>query len=533
MNTASGYTLPEYGFRRPPELDGTPPKRYPLVIVGAGLAGLTLATDLASRGVRCVVLDEDNTVGVRGASSRGIVYVQRTLEVMARLGLYERIAAKGVRWSVGRTLAGDDELYHFDAMAQSVSMQPPFVNLQQFYVEWFLVDRIVELGLTELRWCSQVVGVRNGADGVSLDVQTPEGRYTIEADWVVDAEGVNSFVRRELNLAEHTERGQDRWCITDVRFEGKRPNERWTWAEAPFNENRAVWQHRMADDVWRLDFQMAPDSDPAVVSREDVARERVQRMLGPGVGFELVWVGPYAYRTMLMERFRHGRLLFIGDAAHAKSPFGARGGNSGIHDADNLGWKLALLLAGRAGPSILDTFALERHRAADENVRITRRSGRFLQPRSTAEFRLRTAVLELARTEPFARALVNTGRLCTPHDYAGLPTVGVGAGRSVANVSLGGRRTLIDIIGAQPEPVAFVFGAAPPGFVASLTGRPLRVALPARDYDDPLGQLAALTGTPPGGVALVRSDSHLAASLPRADPAAVLAALARTLGETS
>lgn len=532
-----GYTLPEYPFVRPRELDeGAHVRRYPLVIVGAGLAGLTLACDLASRGVRALVLDDDHTVGVRGASSRGIVYVQKTLDVMKRLGVLDRIAAKGVRWSVGRVLAGHDELYRFDAAQAAHGLQPPFVNLQQFYVEWFLVDRIAELGLTDLRWWSRVVGVEPRDDAVRLTVRTPAGEYALDADWVVDAEGVHSFIRQQLALPEDTERGDDRWCITDVRFAGTLPDERWTWASAPFNDGRAVWQHRMADDVWRLDFQMAPDSDPALVSREDVARERVARMLGPQVKFELVWVGPYAYRTMLMRRFRHGRLLFVGDAAHAKSPFGARGGNSGIHDADNLAWKLALLLAGRADERILDTYDAERHRAAAENIRITARSGRFLRPRSKAEFTLRRAVLGLARRHAFAQRLVDTGRLCAPHDLAGLATVGPGAeaGVPLPDIALGGRHaSLAGWLGAGAEPVAFVFDRGdddldtPDGPAGPL---PLRIARLGRDFTDPTGQLAALTATPAGGVALVRPDGHLAASLPGRRASPLLAALERTLG---
>jgi 3-(3-hydroxy-phenyl)propionate hydroxylase len=533
----AGYTLPEYPFVRPPELQGHTPGRYPVVIVGAGLAGLTLAADLSLRGVRCIVLDEDNTVGVRGASSRGIVYVQKTLEVMRRLGVYERIRDKGVTWSAGKILAGEEVLYEYDYQPASISEQPPFINLQQFYLEWYLVDRIVELGRADLRWMNRVVGVENRADHVQLRVETPDGGYTLEADWVIAADGVNSSVRNLLKLPEHTERGQDRWCITDVRFRHTRRNERWTWVEAPFNDDRAVWQHLMADDVWRLDFQMPPDADPAHVSRPEVARERVARMLGSDVAFDLVWVGPYSYRTMLMERFRHGRLLFIGDAAHAKSPFGARGGNSGIHDADNLGWKLALVLAGRAPATLLDSFDTERHRAAEENIRITARSGRFLQPRSAMELTLRRAVLQLARQHGFARALLNTGRLCAPHHYGGLPTVGVGPhdGRAIANIALhrdgGGALHLVDLL-ADGLLVALAFGATGAALQQAFDAAevPARVLVVGQDVHDPDGLLARETGAPAGGVALLRPDGHLSASLPSADTAALLAAALRALG---
>jgi len=547
---SGAYVLPTFTFVMPPELDAEPcASRYPLVIVGAGLAGLTLAADLASRGVPCLILDEDDTVGVRGASSRGIAYVQRSLEVMARIGIFDRIAAKGTAWSAGKVLAGDDVLYAYDFQPENVSAQPPFVNIQQFYLEWYLVDRINEFGLTDLRWKNRVVGVRPRADAVELDVETPAGRYTLEADWVVDAEGVNSLVREQLGLSAHGERGQDRWCITDVRFTRSRLNERWTWVEAPFNENRGVWQHLMADQVWRLDFQMAPDADPAHVSRPDVARERVAAMLGQETEFEVVWVGPYSYRTLMMDNFRHGRLLFIGDAAHAMSPFGARGGNSGIMDADNLGWKLALMLSGRADPAILDTYHQERHRAAEENIRVTSRSGRFMQPRSRNEFTLRTAVLQLARRHAFARSLLNAGRMSAPHHYGGLPAFGSGPndGCSLPNIALSraGRTVhLLELLAeADNELVAFVFpheadpdrGRASHAELAAVLVRhtlPARALLVGRDVVDRHDLLARLSATQAGGVALVRPDAHLAAGLPSHDAAALVGAVRHTLGQT-
>ena len=232
---APPYELPEYPFTPPPELRGEAPQRYPIVIVGAGPAGLTLACDLAQRGVRAVLIDDDHTVGVRGASSRGICYAQKSLEIMDRLGIGERIVNKGVAWSFGRTFSGDEEVYNFNLQNQSVSRQPPFVNLQQFYIEWFLVDRIQALGMTDLRWLSRVTDIQQQDDHVVLQVQTAQGNYRMEADYLIDATGANSPIRQQLGLDTHASRSTDRWCITDVRFKKPLPVERWTWVDAPFN----------------------------------------------------------------------------------------------------------------------------------------------------------------------------------------------------------------------------------------------------------------------------------------------------------
>ena len=115
-------------------------------------------------------------------------------------------------------------LYTFDCKPASVSLQPPFINLQQFYLEWFLVDRILELGRTDLRWKNRVVGVENHADHVRSRCDTPAGDYGLEADWLIDADGANSTLRTLLQLPEHTARTPDRWCITDVRFTRRCPS---------------------------------------------------------------------------------------------------------------------------------------------------------------------------------------------------------------------------------------------------------------------------------------------------------------------
>ncbi|MBA3593720.1 MAG: FAD-dependent monooxygenase [Polaromonas sp.] len=441
----TGYTLPEYPFVAPPELATGEVRRYPVVIVGGGITGLTLACALAQYGVEAVLLDEDNTVGVKGASSRGICYAQKTLEIFKRLGVYERIARKGVQWSVGRTFAGEDEVYSFDLRQQqthSLSQQPPFINLQQFYVEGFLVEQIQALNAErpriDLRWNNRITAFAQTSDFATLSITTPAGDYTLQAAHVIDCTGSRSPFRAWCGASVTAKKGDDRWCIADVRFKDAPPVERHTWIEAPFNNNRAVWQHLMADGVWRIDYQMAPNCNPAEVSREDVVRARLnaqfKRELGEGE-CDIVWVGPYAYRSECLDQLRHGRVFFAGDSAHVVSPFGARGGNSGVQDADNLAWKLAAALQGRASPHLLDSYHQERHEAAQQNVQVTNRTARFLRPADGAERLFRSAAVGLARQHLFARQLVNTGRMSVPNTYSRSPMCDKSGGVATQNVS--------------------------------------------------------------------------------------------------
>lgn len=465
----TGYALPEYPFREPPELRSGQPGHHPVVIVGGGITGLTMACALAQYGIAAVLLDEDNTVGVKGASSRGICYTQKSLEIFHRLGIYERIAAKGVQWSVGRTFAGKDEVYSFDLRQQStfnLSSQPPFINIQQFYIEGYLVERIYELGHVELRWKNRVTGFAQDGSGTALTVETPAGSYRIRADYVIDATGSHSPFRKWVGASVTARKGDDRWCIADVRFSKHPPVERHTWVEAPFNENRAVWQHLMGDNVWRIDYQMAPDADPAQVSREDVVRERLARQFGAECEVEVVWVGPYAYRSECIDAMRHGRVFFMGDAAKVVSPFGARGGNTGIADADNLAWKLAAVLQGRAAPALLESYHQERHEAARQNVQVTNRTARFLRPATPVEKLFRDAALSLARQHVFARQFVNTGRMAVANPYTRSGACDATGGLSVQNVGFawpdGSKGVVNDLLRwADGRLLVLLFGDAP------------------------------------------------------------------------
>ena len=550
----SGYQLPEYPFVPPPELGEARTRRHPIVIVGGGITGLTLACSLAKLGTPAILLDEDNTVGVKGASSRGICYTQKSLEIFQRLGIYDRIATKGIQWSVGRTFAGQDEVYSFDLRQQggyNLSQQPPFINIQQFYIEGFLVERIAELGHVELRWQNRLTAFTQNADFATLTVETPAGSYVIEADHVIDATGSHSPLRQWLQVPFTSKRGDDRWCIADVRFTKRPPAERHTWVEAPFNENRAVWQHLMADDVWRIDYQMAPDSDPSHVSREDVVRERLSRQFGPDTEVEIVWVGPYAYRSECVHRMREGRVFFMGDSAKVVSPFGARGGNTGVADADNLAWKLAAVLRGRAHPALLESYDDERLEAAQQNVLVTNRTARFLRPADGVERLFRNAAIGLAKKHPFARTLMNTGRMAVANPYSRSRACsyaeGSAAGQSVQNVALrwadgsaGCVNELLNWAAGDLLLLAFgPLGRADQQRLNTLTGgAPLRAVQVPTGRDraqatehvrDPDGHLRAACQLAGPGWALVRPDGYLAASGDRID-GRLVAALERSLG---
>jgi 3-(3-hydroxy-phenyl)propionate hydroxylase len=342
-----GYSLPVYEYRRPPELSTSETGFYPVAVVGAGLAGLTAALELGARGVRTVLLDEDNTVGAAGLSSRGICYAKRSLEIFDRFGIATRIREKGVTWNEGEVYRGEQQLYRFNLQPETDQKFPAFVNLQQFYVEQYLVERVRAVHAVDLRWRNRVVAVEADDSGVTLGVETPDGAYRLKAHYVIAADGGHSKVR-ELIGAEDEERSfyEDRWCIADVKMEvddEMRRSEpvRKAYLDGIPTEGGAIWYHQMADGIWRTDWQIGHLADPDAETTPERATERLRKLVGPRMRFELIWVGPWRFKKRLLKRFVHGRVIFAGDAAHEHSPFGARGGNSAIQDADNRGWEQA------------------------------------------------------------------------------------------------------------------------------------------------------------------------------------------------
>ena len=542
------YTYPKFAYRAPTDLMAGAPQRRPLVVIGAGPVGLAAAIDARLQGLDVLLFDEEDSVSF---GSRAVCYAKRALEILDRLGVGDAIVDNGVSWNVGRTFLKEEEVYRFDLVPEPGHKRPGMINLQQYHLEEALVHRATELG-ADLRWNHKVTGVQPLADGARVSVETPDGAFDIDADWLIVADGARSNVRRQLGLDIEGHVFKDRFLIADVVMKADFPAERWFWFDPPFHPNQSVLLHKQSDNVWRIDFQLGWDADPEEEKRPEKILPRVKAMLGDDREFELEWASIYTFQCRRMKHFRHGRLLFVGDAAHQVSPFGARGANSGFQDTDDLLWKLALVMKGLAPDALLDTYDADRTYAADENIRNSTRSTDFITPKSAVSKLFRNAALELARTQPFARRLVNSGRLSVPsflvHSALNTPDVDSFAGNMVPGAPLddapvraaGQDAWLLDQLGNRFALMVFVDGeqGLDPAQRTSLqtlahAAIPVQLITVGRggDVDDPQGLVARRYDAQPGTAYLIRPDQHVVARWRGVNLAAVQAALDRASGQ--
>jgi 3-(3-hydroxy-phenyl)propionate hydroxylase len=412
-----------------------------------------------------------------------------------------------------------------------------------------------------------VTAVTREGDHATLTVETPDGTFDIEADWLVVADGARSPVRRHLGLDIEGRVFQDRFLIADVIMKADYPAERWFWFDPPFHPNQSVLLHKQSNNVWRIDFQLGWDADPEEEKKPEKVIPRLKAMLGDERPFELEWVSIYTFQCRRMTDFRHGRVLFLGDAAHQVSPFGARGANSGFQDADDLMWKLALVIQGQAPEKLLDTYAHDRQFAADENIMNSTRSTDFITPKSRTSKTFRNQVLALAKHHPFARKLVNSGRLSMPsfltESVLNTPDAEPFEGQMVpgapmddAPVQVSGQDAwLLDQVGKGFQLLLFVDGVPSPDVLVQLanvsselgSGSPRANAQAVRvtplivaasplkipgmtTIVDSQGLVAKRYDARPGTAYLLRPDQHVVARWRQLDIAQLQAALARALG---
>ena len=529
----------QFGYHRHPDQDrdGGDAARHPVVVVGAGPVGLSLAIDLAQRGQSVVLLDDADRIG---EGSRAICFSKRSLEYWDRLGIGQRMVDKGVVWSVGKIFHGASQLYQFNLLPEEGHKRPAFINLQQFYAEAYLVDRVQELAAVDLRWRNKVSALEQRNDRAVLTVETPDGPYRIHADFVVACDGARSSLRQMVGAEFAGQVFEDQFLIADVKMTAAFPTERWFWFDPPFHAGRSALLHKQPDDIWRIDLQLHPDADPAVEKRPENVRPRVARMLGHDK-FEFEWISLYKFQCRRMEKFFHGRVIFAGDAAHQVSPFGARGANSGLEDAENLAWKLDRVLRKSSPEALLESYHTERSAAADENIRESTRSTDFMAPVSRQEARLRKAVLSLARETEFGKRMINAGRLSVPSVYEtplstadtqvwrGGPRPGASMLDAPVAVQSGDCPYLTDAFikqGKRFTLLAFANGAdveAPEGVAV--------IGIGGQDgLSDPDGLVGARYDAEPGTAYLLRPDGYVAARFRQPTRTALDAALARATG---
>ncbi len=526
-----------YPYQKVPAQSAAP-MRHPVVIVGGGPVGLTLALDLGKKGTPALVLDDHDGAGL---GSKAICFAKRTLDIANRLGASAPMVEKGVVWNVGKVFHGSNRLFEFNLMPEDGHRHPAFINLQQPYFEQFLVDEIRAAQSAgapiEIRGRNLVTGIHVQANHARLSVDTPDGPYALEADYVIACDGARSAVREMMGLSFDGRVFEDNFLIADVRMKADFPTERWFWFEPPFEHSgQSALLHKQPDDIWRIDFQLGWDIDRQQELDETRIRTRVDAMLSSQTGrlpdYDLVWTSIYTFQCRRMRKFRHGPVFFAGDSAHQVSPFGARGANSGVQDADNLAWKLDLVLKGLAGERLLDSYTAEREHGADENILNSSRATDFMTPKTPISRLFRDAVLDLAGKHSFARGFVNSGRLSVPCAYDGFALFGPDAldgphisrpgapcpdaplGDGYLLDALGGTFTLLCIAGCAPGPLD----------VAGPSLRIHHIAAPS-----PLLAERYL-GAHAQAVYLIRPDQHVAARWATLDADAIATALQNAIG---
>ncbi len=538
--TTYPFTAKHYQARMPELRSGVEAKRHAVTIVGGGPVGLTLALGLANHGVPTVLIEADDSVCF---GSRAICISRRSLEIIERCDALDKFLEVGLPWAGGRSFYRNEEVLHFTMPQDHNQKLPPMINLAQYHIEQYLLDAAERRpDLIDIRWQTRVAAIEHRTDGVTLSLTTPTGNYRLETDWVVASDGGRSTIREELGFKLQGTSYEGRYVIVDIFLESDRPTERLAYFDPSSNPGSTVLVHRQPDNVWRIDYQLRDGEDAEAAVKPENVMPRVQSlldMMGEKGIWKPIWITIYKANALTLDRYRHGRVMFAGDAAHLVPIFGVRGANSGIDDADNLAWKLAYVVKNLADDTLLDSYSDERVFAAHENLNYGTKSTEFMAPPSFAFDLMRRAVLSLAVKHPSVRTLINPRQTSAiiyrdsplnsagKEDFAAGPVPGAVLPECPLMIVRGGQLReghLTDLI--QPCFTAFVFGqqgTVPMEFAAlseMLQGRGLCLrcipiatqrhpACTAEHAWDHTGRLFEMYGAQPGSVYLVRPDGHV------------------------
>jgi len=524
------FTYPTF---EAPERRESLSERTKVAIVGGGPVGLTAALTLARHGVPCVLLEAKSTYN---DGSRAICIARQSFHIFETLGVAGPFVEKSLGWTTGRSFFRGRQILEFDMPDSADEKFRPMYNLEQQYIEQFLHAAAEASELIDIRWQSEVAGLRDTDDGVVLTIRDPHGSYELPAGWVLAADGARSAIRSMRGLRLKGENYEGRYVIADVRMEHDYPTIRRALFDPACRPGGTVLIHRQPDNIWRIDYQLREGESAEEATREANVRDSVAGVLaeiGHDGPWDLEWWSIYSANTLALDDYRAGRIFFIGDSAHIVPIFGVRGLNNGLADAQNIGWKLARVLKGSADERLLDSYSPERRGATLDVFANASKSARFMTPPTRGWQIMRDAALSLALDHPFAGAFANP-RQMTPYTYAESPITladrddfsrGPKPGAVAGNVRLDegwlsnrfGNGFSVLVFGSIDEPGA-ILSADPEATVIIL------------DAD---GAVARAYDAEAGSAYLVRPDQHVAARWKQAsadDVAGALTAILRGKG---
>ena len=529
--------------------------RATVVVVGAGPAGLVTALELARHGVASVVLCSELQVSL---GSRAIVFTRRTMEILQQVGVADRMTAAGLPWRCGNSFYRGQQVFRMEAPHDADDRFQPMLNIQQQYLEEFLVDACADQPLIDLRWGNKLVGISQHADHAVLTVDTPDGPYALESTWVVAADGGRSPLRSLLDLKLEGASYEGFFVIADIRVDLPLPTERLAFFDPDWNPGNTVLMHREPHGIWRVDYQLPAGETPEDALQPASLAARIDATLAmvghAGARWDLDWSSVYSARTLTLPDYRCGRVLFAGDAAHLLPIFGVRGANTAFQDAQALGWQLAHVANGLAGEALLANYSAERVGAAREIIDEAGKSTRFMAPPTRGFQLLRDAVLSLSLQHAFVRPLYHW-RTSRPHAYSRSMlnarddddsqfSAGPAPGAPPRNVRLADGNHLLDHLGGGFDLLLFTQASAVPAALleavhdARARGVVLRIsaigaaAVAGADqcFADADGHVRACHGVPAaGGAYLLRPDQHVCARWLHLDAGRLRAALTTAL----
>jgi len=533
--------------------------RKKVVVVGAGPAGMVTALELARHGVPSVVLSAELQFS---QGSRAICFTRRSMEILQQVGVADRMTASGLPWRFGNSFYRGQRVFRMEAPHDTDDRFFPIINVQQQFLEEYLHDACHAHPLIDLRWGNKLTRVDQQDGYALLEVDTPEGPYALESDWVVAADGGRSGIRSAMNLPMEGASYEGFFVIADIQIDLPLPTERLAFFDPEWNPGNTILMHREPNGIWRVDYQLPPGETPEEALRPESLQARIDAQLAmighAGLKWAMDWSSVYSARTLTLPDFVHGSVIFTGDAAHLLPIFGVRGANTAFQDAQSLGWHLAFVVKGLAGPQLLANHSSERVGAAREIITEAGKSTRFMAPPSRGFRLLRDAVLSLSLTQDFVRPLYHW-RTSRPHAYThsmlnstnddnSLFKSGPAHGAPPQNVRLGWRNGqedfLLDHLGGGFDLLYFTDTDLPDDLQAVIAsarakGFPLNViavgaAQPVAganqhlpDTDD---HLRGRYGVPAnGGAYLLRPDQHICARWLTLDASRLQTALATAL----